>query len=49
MERRKYTVTAPSLADMYLLIKVHKQGFPGRAVVSQINDPTYEISSYLTL
>ena len=33
---------------MYLLIKVHKKNFPGRAVVSQIDDPTYKICKILT-
>ena len=36
------------LANMYLLIKVHKKNFPGRAVVSQIDDPTYNICKELT-
>ena len=34
-QRRPYLVTAPVMANMYLLIKVHKENFPGRAVVSQ--------------
>ena len=33
---------------MYLLIKVHKDNFPGRAVVSQIDNPTYLICKELT-
>ena len=33
---------------MYLLIKVHKKNFPGRAVVNQIDDPTYKICKMLT-
>ena len=33
---------------MYLLIKVHKKNFPRRAVVSQIDDPTYKICKILT-
>ena len=32
---------------MYLLIKVHKKNFPGRAVVSQIDDPTYKTCKFL--
>ncbi|CAM9675327.1 unnamed protein product, partial [Heterosigma akashiwo] len=32
----------------YLLITVHKDGFPGRPVVSQIDDPTYNICKVLT-
>ena len=36
------------LGHMYLLIKVHKKNFPGRAVVSQINDPTYKVCKILT-
>jgi hypothetical protein len=42
------TVTAPEMAKMYLLIKVHKEGFPGRPVVSQIGDPTYNVAKVLT-
>jgi hypothetical protein len=30
------------------LIKVHKKNFPGRAVVSQLDDPTYNICKELT-
>jgi hypothetical protein len=47
-ELGRLTVTGPSLPSMYLLIKVHKQGFPGRPVVSQVNDPTYNICKQLT-
>ena len=47
-DRRHFLVTAPVLANMYLLIKVHKKNFPGRAVVSQIDDPTYNICKELT-
>ena len=47
-EKRKYLVSAPMLGHMYLLIKVHKKNFPGRAVVSQINDPTYKVCKILT-
>ena len=47
-EKRKYLVSAPMLGHMYLLIKVHKKNFPGRAVVSQVNDPTYKICKILT-
>ena len=47
-QRRPYLVTAPVMANMYLLIKVHKDNFPGRAVVSQIDDPTYLICKELT-
>ena len=42
-EKRKYLVSAPVLGHMYLLIKVHKKNFPVRAVVSQIDDPTFKI------
>ena len=38
-ERRPFLVTAPIMANMYILIKVHKKNFPGRAVVSQVDDP----------
>ena len=47
-KKRKYLVLAPMLGHMYLLIKVHKKNFPGRAVVSQVNDPTYKICKILT-
>jgi hypothetical protein len=36
------------MASVYLLIKVHKHNFPGRAVVSQIDDPTYKMWKVLT-
>ena len=36
------------MANMYILIKVHKKNFPGRAVVSQVDDPTYKICKELT-
>ena len=36
------------LPALYLLIKVHKDGYPGRPVVSQIDDPTYNICKVLT-
>ena len=42
-EQRMYTVTGPVMASMALLIKVHKKNFPGRAYVSQIDDPSYYI------
>ena len=47
-ERRPYTVSAPVMAKMYLLIKVHKKNFPGRPVVNQIGDPTYNMCKVLT-
>ena len=47
-ERYKYLSSAPVLANMYLLIKVHKKNFPGRAVVNQTDDPTYKICKILT-
>ena len=47
-ERYKYLSAAPVLANMYLLIKVHKKNFPGRAVVNQTDDPTYKICKILT-
>ena len=47
-DRRRFLVTAPVLANIYMLIKVHKKNFPGRAVVSQIDDPTYNICKELT-
>ena len=47
-EKRKYLVLAPMLGHMYLLIKVHKKNFPGRAVVSHLNDPTYKVCKILT-
>ena len=47
-DQRRYTVTGPVMASMALLIKVHKKNFPGRADVSQIDDPSYEICKVLT-
>ena len=47
-ERYKYLSSAPVLANMYLLVKVHKKNFPGRAVVNQTDDPTYKICKILT-
>ena len=43
-ERRPFLVTAPVMANMYILIKVHKKNFPGRAVVRQ----AYKICKELT-
>ena len=47
-DRRKYLVTGPVMANIYLLIKVHKKNFPGRPVVSQVDDPTYNMCEELT-
>ena len=47
-EQRRYTVTGPVMALMALLIKVHKQNFPGRANVPQIDDPSYKVCEELT-
>ena len=47
-DQRRYTVTGPVMASMALLIKVHKKNFPGRAYVSQIDDPSYNICKVLT-
>ena len=47
-DRRCFLVMAPVLANMYLFINDHKKNFPGRAVVSQIDDPTYNICKELT-
>ena len=47
-EQQKYMVTGPVMASMALLIKVHKKNFPGRAYVSQIDDPSYKICKELT-
>ena len=47
-EQRRYTVTGPVLASMALLMKVHMKNFPGRAYVSQIDDPSYKICAELT-
>ena len=47
-DQRRYTVTGPVMASMALLIKVHKKNFPGRAYVSQIDDPSYKICKVLT-
>ena len=47
-EQRRYTITGPVMAAMALLIKVHKKNFPGRAYVSQKDDPSYNICKVLT-
>ena len=47
-EQRRFAVTGPVMASMALLIKVHKKNFPGRAYVSQIDDPSYKICKELT-
>ena len=36
-------MSAPVVGHLYLIIKVHRKNFPGRAVVSQIENPTYKI------
>ena len=46
-EKRKYLVSALVLRHMYLLIKVQKKNFPGRAVVRQIDHPSYTICKKL--
>ena len=46
--RRKYLVTGPVMANIYLLIKVHKKNFPGRPVVSQVDVRTYNMCKELT-
>ena len=47
-DQQKYTVTGPVMVSMALLIKVHKKNFPGRAYVSQIDDPSYKVCKVLT-
>ena len=47
-EQRMYTITGPVIVPMALLIKVHKKNFPGRAYVSQIDDPLYYVCKELT-
>jgi hypothetical protein len=47
-ERAKFLFSTPNLARLYLLIKVHKENFPGRAVVDQTGDPTYILCDMLT-
>ena len=46
-EKRTYLVSERVLGHMYLLRKVRTKNFPGRAVVSQIDDPTYKICKIL--
>ena len=45
---RPYSVTAPVMSNMNVLIKAYKENFTERAVVSQIDDPTYQICKELT-
>ena len=47
-EYRKFTVTASELPKLYIPIKTHKADFPGRPVLSQINEPMYNIWKELT-
>jgi hypothetical protein len=47
-QRRPFMVTSPRLAAMYVLIKIHKENHPGRPVVCQTNDPTYNLCKELT-
>ena len=41
-------VVYPKSAKFYLLPKIHKEGNPGRPVVSNIACPTYHISKFLS-
>ena len=41
-------MTGPVMVLMALLVKVNKKNFPGRAYVSQIDDPSYKICKELT-
>ncbi|XP_044751664.1 uncharacterized protein LOC123311660 [Coccinella septempunctata] len=34
--------------NFYILIKVHKEGLPGRPIVSSINSPTTKLSAFIT-
>ena len=47
-EYRKFTVAAPEWLKLYIPTKTHEADFPGRPVLSQINDPTYNIYRELT-
>ena len=47
-EQRRFAVTGPVMASIALLVKVHKENFPGRAYVSQIDDPSNKICKELT-
>ena len=41
-------VPSPRSCAFYLLPKIHKEGIPGRPVVSNISCPTYNISKFLS-
>ena len=45
---RKFKEPAPELPKIYMPIKTHEADFPGRPVLSQINDPTCNICKELT-
>ena len=47
-DQRKYMVQLPTTAMSSLRPQVHKNRCPGRLVVNQIDDPTYEVSKVLT-
>lgn len=38
----------PRCSRFYMLPKIHKEGIPGRPIVSNISCPTYEISKFLS-
>ena len=41
-------MVSPKVSAFYLLPKIHKEGIPGRPVVSNIGCPTYDISKFLS-
>ena len=47
-DNHKFTVTAPELPKLCIPIKTHKEGFAGIPVLSNINDPTYNLCKELT-
>ena len=47
-EAKNLLITSPKTSAFYLLPKIHKEGTPGRPVISNISCPTYNISKFLS-
>ena len=47
-EYKEFLVTGEKMACSRLLIKIHKDNFPGRPIINQIDDPTYLLCKELT-
>ena len=47
-EYKEFLVTEEKMACSRLLIMIHKDNFPGRPTINQIDDPTYLLCKELT-